>query len=89
MSPPLWSVRRSGNAAGRLPAYSLLPKTLPFLLFPRLHRQRFVGDQGVSRLAVRELELYGSKPFIGGRKPQFIYFGGGTPSYLSEGQLED
>jgi oxygen-independent coproporphyrinogen-3 oxidase len=40
-------------------------------------------------LAVRELELYGQKPFIGGRKPQFIYFGGGTPSYLSEGQLLD
>jgi oxygen-independent coproporphyrinogen-3 oxidase len=34
-------------------------------------------------LAVRELELYGSRPFIGGRKPQFVYFGGGTPSYLS------
>jgi oxygen-independent coproporphyrinogen-3 oxidase len=40
-------------------------------------------------LAVRELELYGSKPFIGDRKPQFVYFGGGTPSYLSEGQLLD
>lgn len=40
-------------------------------------------------LAVRELELYGSKPFIGRRKPQFIYFGGGTPSYLSETQLQD
>lgn len=40
-------------------------------------------------LAVRELELYGQKPFIGGRKPQFIYFGGGTPSYLSESQLLD
>jgi oxygen-independent coproporphyrinogen-3 oxidase len=39
-------------------------------------------------LAVRELELYGGQPFIGGRKPQFIYFGGGTPSYLSESQLE-
>jgi oxygen-independent coproporphyrinogen III oxidase len=40
-------------------------------------------------LAVRELELYARRPFIGGRKPQFIYFGGGTPSYLSEGQLLD
>ena len=40
-------------------------------------------------LAVRELELYGRKPFIGGRKPQFVYFGGGTPSYLSEAQLLD
>ncbi|MGO8675867.1 MAG: coproporphyrinogen-III oxidase family protein [Limisphaerales bacterium] len=39
-------------------------------------------------LAVRELELYAGQPFIGGRKPQFVYFGGGTPSYLSESQLE-
>ncbi len=40
-------------------------------------------------LAVRELELYASRPFIAGRKPQFVYFGGGTPSYLSEAQLEN
>ena len=40
-------------------------------------------------LAVRELELYSRKPFIGRRRPQFVYFGGGTPSYLSETQLVD
>ncbi len=39
-------------------------------------------------LAIRELELYADRPFIGGRKPQFVYFGGGTPSYLSEAQLQ-
>ncbi len=39
-------------------------------------------------LALRELELYTGQPFIGGRKPQFVYFGGGTPSYLSESQLQ-
>jgi len=39
-------------------------------------------------LAVRELELHAQHPFVGGRHPQFIYFGGGTPSYLSESQLE-
>jgi oxygen-independent coproporphyrinogen III oxidase len=39
-------------------------------------------------LAIRELELYARQPFIGGRKPQFIYFGGGTPSFLSEAQLQ-
>src|SRR3974390_3013159 len=39
-------------------------------------------------LAIRELELYASHRFIGGRKPQFVYFGGGTPSYLSESQLQ-
>src|SRR5271157_2145231 len=38
-------------------------------------------------LAVRELELYAGRAFIGGRKPAFVYFGGGTPSFLSEFQL--
>src|SRR5438067_6109101 len=36
---------------------------------------------------VEELKLYSRKPFIGGRKPKFIYFGGGTPSYISTRQL--
>src|SRR5438034_2755762 len=36
---------------------------------------------------LRELSLYAAKPFIGRRKPDFIYFGGGTPSYLSVDQL--
>jgi oxygen-independent coproporphyrinogen-3 oxidase len=37
--------------------------------------------------AIQELKLYAEKPFVGGRKPKFIYFGGGTPSYLSSTQL--
>jgi oxygen-independent coproporphyrinogen III oxidase len=37
--------------------------------------------------AITELTLYSQKPFIGGRKPNFVYFGGGTPSYLSTQQL--
>jgi oxygen-independent coproporphyrinogen-3 oxidase len=40
-------------------------------------------------LAIHELELYAARPFIGRRKPQFVYFGGGTPSYLSEPQLQN
>jgi len=36
---------------------------------------------------LRELTAYAAKPFVGGRKPRFIYFGGGTPSYLSPAQL--
>ena len=37
--------------------------------------------------ALAELAIYASKPFIGGRKANFVYFGGGTPSYLSVDQL--
>lgn len=37
--------------------------------------------------ALKELRFYAEKPFIGGRRPNFVYFGGGTPSYLSVDQL--
>jgi oxygen-independent coproporphyrinogen III oxidase len=37
---------------------------------------------------VRELELYASLPAYSGRPLNFIYFGGGTPSFLSTQQLE-
>lgn len=36
---------------------------------------------------VHELELYASKPFAKNRPLDFIYFGGGTPSFLSVKQL--
>jgi oxygen-independent coproporphyrinogen-3 oxidase len=38
--------------------------------------------------AVKELSLYAKQPVIGGRKPTFVYFGGGTPSFLSTSQLK-
>ena len=38
--------------------------------------------------ALKELAIYAAKPAIRGRKPNFIYFGGGTPSYLSVDQLK-
>jgi oxygen-independent coproporphyrinogen III oxidase len=37
----------------------------------------------------REWELYLEEPAIAGRKVDFVYFGGGTPSFLSTRQLED
>jgi oxygen-independent coproporphyrinogen III oxidase len=36
----------------------------------------------------REVELYRAKPIVGGRELEFVYFGGGTPSYLSANQLQ-
>jgi len=43
--------------------------------------------EGYLDTAIRELTLYSEKPVIGGRKPRFVYFGGGTPSYISSRQL--
>jgi oxygen-independent coproporphyrinogen-3 oxidase len=36
---------------------------------------------------VRELELYAKLPAVAGRPLNFVYFGGGTPSFLSTRQL--
>jgi oxygen-independent coproporphyrinogen-3 oxidase len=36
---------------------------------------------------VKEVELYSRLPVIGGRALKYVYFGGGTPSFLSAGQL--
>src|SRR5713101_5520722 len=36
----------------------------------------------------REWELYGSLPAVAGRPLNFVYFGGGTPSFLSTKQLK-
>ena len=37
--------------------------------------------------AIDELRILSGRPVVGGRLPKFVYFGGGTPSYLSADQL--
>src|SRR5205823_467377 len=36
---------------------------------------------------LKEVELYARLPIVGGRPLHYVYFGGGTPSYLSAAQL--
>ena len=38
---------------------------------------------------LKELRWYVEKPYLKGRLPKFVYFGGGTPSYLSAQQLTE
>jgi oxygen-independent coproporphyrinogen-3 oxidase len=45
--------------------------------------------RGYLDAGLQELALYADRARIRGRKPKFVYFGGGTPSYLSPRQLKD
>jgi oxygen-independent coproporphyrinogen III oxidase len=38
---------------------------------------------------IAELKSLAERPLVQGRKPHFVYFGGGTPSYLSAKQLAE
>src|SRR5919109_1624659 len=36
----------------------------------------------------KEIDLYARRAGVGGRQVEFVYFGGGTPSFLSNAPLE-
>ncbi len=56
----------------------------------RVYTDRNAAEiNGYLQAGLREFRLYGSKPYLAGRKPKFVYFGGGTPSYLSVAQLTE
>jgi oxygen-independent coproporphyrinogen-3 oxidase len=38
---------------------------------------------------MREMAAFAARPYLQGRKAHFVYFGGGTPSYLSVPQLRE
>ena len=55
----------------------------------RVYTDKNADDiKGYIDALLQELTAYASRAVIGGRKPRFIYFGGGTPSYLSPDQLK-
>jgi coproporphyrinogen III oxidase-like Fe-S oxidoreductase len=100
--PPysFWTRDRAGEALAaldRTPApgtplgiYLHIPfcrKRCHFCYF-KVYTDKDAGEiEGYLDAAIQELTLYSRKPFIGGRKPKFIYFGGGTPSYISSRQI--
>ncbi len=57
----------------------------------RVYTGRDAKPDRVSRYVdsvLRELSLYTQQRLIAGRRPRYVYFGGGTPSFLSPAQLE-
>src|SRR5262245_56016579 len=84
----------SGNPSGNevpLGLYLHIPfcrKRCHFCYF-RVYTDKNSSEvQSYLDVLAREWELYNQQPAISGRPLNFVYFGGGTPSYISTRQLE-
>jgi oxygen-independent coproporphyrinogen III oxidase len=82
-SPPL-----PGATLGLYLHIPFCRKRCKFCYF-RVYTDKDSGEIGsyLDALAI-EVELYAARPAISGRPLKFVYFGGGTPSYISVRQLE-
>lgn len=79
---------RPGNPFGIYLHIPFCRKRCHFCYFKVYTDKDSAAIRGYIEAALKEMALYAAKPFIGGRKPNFVYFGGGTPSYLSVDQLK-
>ena len=79
---------RPGNPLGIYLHIPFCRKRCHFCYFRVYTDKNATAINGYIEAAIRELKLYAEKTFVGGRKPSFFYFGGGTPSYLSVPQLQ-
>ncbi len=71
-----FTFRSAGSAATSATSRSTPTRT-------RRKSARYI-DAGMAEFA-----RYATRPYIEGRKPNFVYFGGGTPSYLCVPQLRE
>ena len=79
---------RAGNPLGIYVHIPFCRKRCHFCYFKVYTDKDSAAIRGYIVAVLKEMSLYAAKPFIGGRKPNFVYFGGGTPSYLSVEQLK-
>jgi oxygen-independent coproporphyrinogen III oxidase len=83
-SPP-----RPGTPLGLYLHIPFCRKRCKFCYF-RVYTDKNARDVEVySDALVKEVSLYAKQPVVGGRGLRYVYFGGGTPSYLSAVQLRD
>jgi oxygen-independent coproporphyrinogen-3 oxidase len=81
---------RAHNPATPLGVYLHIPfcrKRCHFCYFRVYTDKDSIQIKAYLDAAARELDLYAKTKYIAGRKANFVYFGGGTPSYLSSDQL--
>jgi oxygen-independent coproporphyrinogen III oxidase len=101
--PPFSVWTRDAVAAEALPALDMSPADVPlglYLHIPFCRKRchfcyfRVYTDKNAQEVAdyidllVREWDLYRERPALADRAFNFVYFGGGTPSFLSAKQLE-
>jgi oxygen-independent coproporphyrinogen-3 oxidase len=84
------ALNRSSNPATPLGLYLHIPfcrKRCKFCYF-RVYTDKNARDVETYLAAlIKEVEIYSRQPVVGGRPLKYVYFGGGTPSYLSATQL--
>ena len=84
------AISRAPTSGTPLGIYTHIPfcrKRCHFCYFKVYTDKDSKAIRGYIDALIAELTTYAAKPFIGGRKANFVYFGGGTPSYLSVDQL--
>jgi oxygen-independent coproporphyrinogen-3 oxidase len=101
--PPFSVWRKESVEADARPALASPPTDVPlglYLHIPFCRKRchfcyfRVYTDKNAAEVqtyldvVAREWELYAEQPAIAGRPLNFVYFGGGTPSYISTRQLE-
>ena len=89
--PQFEAALEDGSSRATLGQYGHIPycrKRCHFCYFKVYTDKDSSEVRGYIDALLKELAVYANKPVIGGRKPKFVYFGGGTPSYLSPDQLK-
>src|SRR5207248_8514358 len=78
---------KSGTPLGLYLHIPFCRKRCKFCYF-RVYTDKNARDvESYVQALIKEVELYSQLPIVGGRSLHFVYFGGGTPSYLSAAQL--
>ncbi|HYE33301.1 MAG TPA: coproporphyrinogen-III oxidase family protein [Methylomirabilota bacterium] len=78
---------RPGNPLGLYVHIPFCRKRCHFCYFKVYTDKDAASIRAYIDAVLTEFRMYAKRRFIGGRKPNFVYFGGGTPSYLSVDQL--
>ena len=76
---PPWSESRPDTPLGVYAHIPFCRKRCHFCYFRVYTDKNAESIKSYLDAMLEELTIYANKPFIGGRKPSFVYFGGGTP----------